>query len=102
MSPADWIEQAFAPAAASIAGGHVPGAVLGIVTADGRRAVHGAGLAQIEPEREPLSRDTWFDLASLTKVIFTTTAHPAPRGGGADRPRRSADGRPSRICANTT
>ena len=73
MSPTDWIEQAFAPAAASIEARHIPGAVLGVVTADGKRAVQWAGLAQIEPEREPVSRDTWFDLASLTKVIFTTT-----------------------------
>ena len=73
MSLTDWIEQAFAPAAASIEARHIPGAVLGVVTADGKRAVQWAGLAQIEPEREPVSRDTWFDLASLTKVIFTTT-----------------------------
>jgi CubicO group peptidase (beta-lactamase class C family) len=68
------IDDAFAPAADSIAGGRIPGAVLGLVTADGARAVRAAGSAQIEPVREPLSRETWFDLASLTKVIFTTTA----------------------------
>ena len=67
------IEQAFAPAAASVREGNIPGAVLGIVTADGERAVQWAGHAQIEPEREDISRETWFDLASLTKVIFTTT-----------------------------
>jgi len=68
------IDQAFASAAASVAHGNIPGAVLGLVTADGQRAVRWMGLAQIEPHREPLSRETWFDLASLTKVIFTTTA----------------------------
>lgn len=67
------IEKAFEPAAESIGRGAVPGAVLGLVTADGRRSVRLAGAAQIEPEREGLSRETWFDLASLTKVIFTTT-----------------------------
>jgi CubicO group peptidase (beta-lactamase class C family) len=66
-------EQAFAPAAASVDAGSIPGAVLGVVTADGERAVQWAGAAQIEPQREPVSRTTWFDLASLTKVIFTTT-----------------------------
>ncbi|MBB4040699.1 CubicO group peptidase (beta-lactamase class C family) [Microvirga flocculans] len=68
-----WIGQAFAPAAASIGTGNIPGAVLGLVTADGKRAVHWSGAAQIQPEHAPISRETWFDLASLTKVIFTTT-----------------------------
>jgi CubicO group peptidase (beta-lactamase class C family) len=73
MPLTDIVEQAFEPAAASIGNGNIPGAVLGIVTADGERAVHWNGFAQIEPQREALSRGTWFDLASLTKVIFTTT-----------------------------
>jgi len=50
----------------------IPGAVLGVVTADGDRAVQAVGLAQREPEPAPLGRGTWFDLASLTKVLFTT------------------------------
>ncbi len=65
---------AFAPAAEAVAAGRIPGAALGLVTAGGARAVLHAGLAQIEPTREPLERDTIFDLASLTKAIFTTTA----------------------------
>jgi CubicO group peptidase (beta-lactamase class C family) len=73
MALSVWIDEAFAPAAESVANGNIPGAVLGIVTAKGERAVQWAGAAQIEPTREPLSRETWFDLASLTKVIFTTT-----------------------------
>ncbi|MBL0405811.1 serine hydrolase [Microvirga aerilata] len=73
MPPTGLIEQAFAPAAASIEAGNIPGAVLGVVTSDGDRAVQWAGAAQIDPQREPVSRTTWFDLASLTKVIFTTT-----------------------------
>ena len=66
------IEQAFAPAAAMVADGRIPGAALGIVTADGEREVIHAGFAAIEPAREPLTREHWFDLASLTKVIATT------------------------------
>ena len=54
--------------------GLIPGAVLGVVTASGDRAVHAAGHAQTEPERHDMRRDTWFDLASLTKVLFTTPA----------------------------
>jgi CubicO group peptidase (beta-lactamase class C family) len=66
------IAPAFAPAAEAVAAGRIPGAVLGVVTG-GERAACFAGAAQIEPVREALSRETWFDLASLTKVIFTTT-----------------------------
>lgn len=67
------IENAFEPATAAIAQGRIPGAVLGLVTASGERVTTAQGLAQIEPEPAPLSCETWFDLASLTKVIFTTT-----------------------------
>jgi CubicO group peptidase (beta-lactamase class C family) len=50
----------------------IPGAVLGIVTTAGDRAVKALGQAQREPQTAPMRRDTWFDLASLTKVLFTT------------------------------
>jgi CubicO group peptidase (beta-lactamase class C family) len=48
------------------------GAALGVATATGDRAVAVFGQAQREPEPTPLHRGTWFDLASLTKVLFTT------------------------------
>ena len=66
-------EAAFAPAAAAVAEGRIPGAALGIVGADGRRAVELAGMAALVPEPEALTEAHWFDLASLTKVIATTT-----------------------------
>jgi len=50
----------------------ITGAALGVVTATGDRAVEIFGLAQREPDPAPLNRSTWFDLASLTKVLFTT------------------------------
>jgi len=50
----------------------IPGAAIGVVTASGDRAVAVFGLAQREPEPAPMHRGTWFDLASLTKVLFTT------------------------------
>jgi CubicO group peptidase (beta-lactamase class C family) len=50
----------------------IPGAALGLVTKRGERAVEVFGLAQREPEAAPIHRGTWFDLASLTKVLFTT------------------------------
>lgn len=67
------IEQAFAPAAAAVAEGRIPGATLGIVSADGRRLVRFAGMAALVPEPEALTEEHWFDLASLSKVIATTT-----------------------------
>ena len=67
------IEQAFAPAAAAVAAGRIPGATLGVVAADGRRWVTHAGMAALVPEPEALTLDHWFDLASVSKVIATTT-----------------------------
>jgi CubicO group peptidase (beta-lactamase class C family) len=67
------IDSAFGPAAAAVAEGRIPGAALGIVAADGRRAVKHAGMAALLPEPEPLTEAHWFDLASLTKIIATTT-----------------------------
>jgi CubicO group peptidase (beta-lactamase class C family) len=66
-------EGAFAPAAEAVATGRIPGAALGIVSADGRRAIRTAGMAALLPEPDALTEDHWFDLASLSKVIATTT-----------------------------
>jgi CubicO group peptidase (beta-lactamase class C family) len=65
---------AAAGAVAEAVADRIPGASLGIVTAAGERAVAAFGLAQREPESVPMRRETWFDLASLTKVLFTTPA----------------------------
>jgi CubicO group peptidase (beta-lactamase class C family) len=67
------IDAAFAPAAAHVADGRIPGATLGVVSADGERAVRMAGHAALMPEREALTEAHWFDLASVSKVIATTT-----------------------------
>jgi CubicO group peptidase (beta-lactamase class C family) len=67
-------ERAWQPVHAAIDDRRIPGAVLGVTTAEGGVALRHGGFAQIEPERVPLDAGTWFDLASLTKVIFTTTA----------------------------
>ncbi len=66
-------DRAFVPVAAAVAAGRIPGAMLGIVTADGQRAVRVAGHAALVPAPELLTEAHWFDLASLTKVIATTT-----------------------------
>jgi CubicO group peptidase (beta-lactamase class C family) len=68
------VERAFEPVRRAIAEARVPGAVLGFVNAAGDRAVAFAGQAQAQPTPVAMRRETVFDLASLTKVIFTTTA----------------------------
>lgn len=67
------IDAAFAPAAAAVAAGQVPGATLGVICRDGWTATRTLGFAQIEPEREVLTAEHWFDLASVSKVIATTS-----------------------------
>lgn len=54
--------------------GQVPGAVL-LVGHDGQVVYRKAfGSRSLEPRREPMTVDTIFDIASLTKVVATTTA----------------------------
>ncbi|WP_375392633.1 serine hydrolase domain-containing protein [uncultured Sphingomonas sp.] len=67
------LEAAFAPTAAAVASGAIPGAALGVVAADGRRWVAVAGQAALVPSHELLTRAHWFDLASLTKPVATAT-----------------------------
>jgi len=58
----------------AIADGSIPGAVL-VVGHDGQVIFRKAyGNRALEPRREAMTLDTVFDLASLTKVIATTTA----------------------------
>ncbi|WP_342359136.1 serine hydrolase [Terrarubrum flagellatum] len=64
---------AFEPVADILAAKRIPGAVLGVVNAAGERAIKLDGAAQLDPEFAAMTRATVFDLASLTKVIFTTT-----------------------------
>ncbi len=66
-------DRAFAPIQAAIDSGRIPGAVLGLLE-EGRTTVRATGHAVIEPERVAMREETVFDLASLTKVVFTTTA----------------------------
>ena len=66
-------EAGFAPALAAVENGRIPGAVLGVVSLVGDSAVRFAGVAALVPEREELTRTHWFDLASLSKVIASTT-----------------------------
>jgi CubicO group peptidase (beta-lactamase class C family) len=72
MSAKTILDRAFGPLEQSIAAGRIPGGVLGVVEANGDRATRVIGAAQKVPVSRPMSEGTWFDLASLTKVIFTT------------------------------
>lgn len=72
MSANEVLDRAFVPLREAVESKRVPGGVLGVVTRDGERAVRAIGQAQIVPGVRPMHAGTWFDLASLTKVIFTT------------------------------
>lgn len=68
----DLFENAFAPVRRAVETGRIPGAVLGLIEGGGTRKVEAIGSAQTVPATRPMTRQTWFDLASLTKVIWTT------------------------------
>ncbi len=51
--------------------GGLPGAALGIVNRAGEKFTFYSGDAQVFPESRPLKANYYFDLASLTKVLFT-------------------------------
>lgn len=55
-------------------GGVFPGAALGIIINGQVIYQEAFGYAQLEPEQRSISLDTIFDMASLTKVMATTTA----------------------------
>jgi CubicO group peptidase (beta-lactamase class C family) len=65
-------DRAFAPLEAAVTASRIPGGVLGIVDRDGGRIIRAIGSAQLVPKPRPMHVETWFDLASLTKIIFTT------------------------------
>lgn len=73
LSPAQltWIDQIVE---AEIAAGQLPGAVV-MVGRQGRIAWNRAyGRRAVEPQPEPMTPETIFDLASLTKVVATATS----------------------------
>ncbi|WP_137134090.1 serine hydrolase domain-containing protein [Rhizobium sp. FKY42] len=65
-------ESAFSLLKTSIDEGRIPGGVLGMIDRQGNRLTRAIGLAQKIGDERPMTLETWFDLASLTKVIFTT------------------------------
>ncbi|KKB85922.1 esterase [Devosia limi DSM 17137] len=73
MSQSAGFERAFSLLETSVRDGRIPGGVLGCVDASGNRLIRSIGAAQTVPAPRKMHDDTWFDLASLTKVIFTTS-----------------------------
>lgn len=57
---------------AEIEAGHIPGAV--VLVGQGERIVYRRAFGERVPGREPMTLDTVFDVASLTKPVITTTA----------------------------
>ncbi|MDI6728838.1 MAG: DUF1343 domain-containing protein [Thermodesulfovibrionales bacterium] len=57
-----------------IQAGNIPGAVVLIGTPEKVIYRRAFGLRSIDPEKTPMTEDTIFDIASLTKVVATTTA----------------------------
>ena len=82
MTPEARLDRALAPVRRAVESGRIPGAALGLVTSDGARAAAHLGDAQIQPQQYAVEADTLFDLASLTKVIFTTERILALAGAG--------------------
>lgn len=72
MSLENRLAQAFEHVSDAINDGKIPGAVLGIIDLSGRKAIRCEGQAQCYPAAREMYTGTWFDLASLTKVLFTT------------------------------
>ena len=62
----------FAPISNAVAQKQIPAATLGVISATGEKAVAMSGFASIVPEEEALTREHWFDLASLAKVMATS------------------------------
>ena len=66
------MEKAIALVAQAVNSGQIPGAALGLVTRSGGWQTAYFGV-QHRQDPQPITSQTYFDLASLTKVIFTVT-----------------------------
>jgi len=54
----------------AVVSGRIPGAALGVVRLDGSPETACWGVKHLQ-KPDPIDPDTWFDLASLTKVLYT-------------------------------
>ncbi|HEX2324496.1 MAG TPA: serine hydrolase domain-containing protein, partial [Chloroflexota bacterium] len=67
------LDPAFALLEAAVERGGVPGAVGAVGRAQGTLRRGHFGSAELAPQPRPMPEDALFDLASLTKVVATTT-----------------------------
>lgn len=65
-------DRALALVQARVDTGQIPGGVLAVQGPDGRRRLEAVGRRSHAPSAPAMTEDTWFDLASVSKVIFTT------------------------------
>jgi CubicO group peptidase (beta-lactamase class C family) len=66
-----YIARASALITQAVETGRIPGAAVAVCTRDGHREVFSFGSAQLQPKRDKLTIEHWWDLASLTKVLVT-------------------------------
>ena len=64
--------RAVAPLLDKVDNGDIPAIAAGVITASGDVSTSFHGVAQLVPDKVPLQAEFMFDLASLTKVLFTT------------------------------
>lgn len=65
-------DSAFTLLESAVDNGRIPGGVLGVTDLKLGRTARATGMAALKPDKREMQLDTWFDLASLTKVLFTT------------------------------
>ena len=73
LAEARALDPAFALLEAAVERGEVPGAVAAVGRAQGTLRRGHFGSAELAPHPRPMPEDALFDLASLTKVVATTT-----------------------------
>ncbi len=73
-APAAWTQEIDKLVAEALAQGKLPGCVVAVGRADGVVFSKAFGFRALLPGKEPMTEDTIFDLASLTKPVATATA----------------------------
>lgn len=68
-----WVEAVDRLVADAIDGGKMPGCVIGFGSSSGLTWSKAYGMRSVEPQPEPMTVDTIFDMASITKPVATAT-----------------------------
>ena len=70
---ANWVESVDRLVEQAIEAGKMPGCVIGFGSSQGLKWSKAYGLRSVEPKPEPMTLDTIFDMASITKPVATAT-----------------------------